>query len=236
MSIAVAPIRITNVETAIAYLNSVGDHMLEHYQVGDNLVIPFPCGRCGGKGYGHWFQDGGICYECNGANTSHHKKVLPIVCHAKAVKSKITGEARKNAKYLASKEANEAAKIAGQKKWCEANGHGAITFDELKIKRDAEKAATQDKLIYVGTIGKREVFKLKLEKMFSFDGHFGLKVLHKFSDANGNQLIWWTGDWFGEAGQEFEVKATVKAHEEYNGAKQTVLSRVKDMNPVPVVV
>jgi len=29
------------------------------------------CARCGGRGYGHWFQDNGVCYECRGTGGHH---------------------------------------------------------------------------------------------------------------------------------------------------------------------
>jgi len=33
------------------------------------------CTKCGGAGRGPWFQDGGICYRCNGADTKGHYSI-----------------------------------------------------------------------------------------------------------------------------------------------------------------
>lgn len=230
MCVATAPSRITGVESAVAYLEEHCPSVLSTLE-GENLIFSAACGRCGGRGYGHWHQDSGICYECRGANTTNHKTKVSVVAYARKMKGKARAAAKKQEQYAAKKAESLANQLAGQKKWCEEHGHGPITFAELKIKQEAEKAATQAKQSYVGTIGKREEFTLFIDKMLTFDSMFGMKVLHLFHDAAGNQLVWWTGDFLVEKaeGQEIKVKATVKDHAVYNGAKQTTLSRVKEL-------
>ena len=62
--------------------------------------------------------------------------------------------------------------------------------------------------------------------------------MHFFRDDNQNKLIWKTskslvkwldnGEWFCPTeGDRITLKGTVKAHEEYKGEKQTVLTRCK---------
>jgi hypothetical protein len=47
-------------------------------------------------------------------------------------------------------------------------------------------------------------------------------------EQNGNILTWWTGTSPDvEADDEVDVKGTIKKHDEYNGQKQTVLTRCK---------
>lgn len=36
------------------------------------VKVSASCPKCGGAGRGPWFQDGGICYRCNGADTKGH--------------------------------------------------------------------------------------------------------------------------------------------------------------------
>ena len=91
---------------------------------------------------------------------------------------------------------------------------------------------------YFGTPKKRDTFTLKLERTTNitraFDG--GLTILYRFRDAQGNVAVWFsTGgglvldkDGCSQPpveGKTYEVKGTVKAHEDYRGTKQTILNR-----------
>ena len=55
---------------------------------------------------------------------------------------------------------------------------------------------------------------------------FGLLHIYEFKDANGNTVVWKTssGKDIPESGV---VVGTVKAHEEYDGIKQTVILRAR---------
>jgi hypothetical protein len=59
-------------------------------------------------------------------------------------------------------------------------------------------------------------------------GQFGDKVLHTFEDGQGNAAVWFSSGRALKIGKTYEIKATVKEHGEYNGIKQTVLSRCKE--------
>ena len=86
-----------------------------------------------------------------------------------------------------------------------------------------EKAKSE----YFGTEGKRENFKLTLDKKFFFDTEFGRMAIYKFKDESGNTAVWKTGSYASiEDGETVEVRATVKEHKEYRSEKQTVLSRL----------
>lgn len=75
---------------ALAYIEASGLQSLfeawRHECPRRGLVvrIPNPCQRCGGSGNGGWFQDGGICYECRGADTRKRAKVLTVKAWAQA--------------------------------------------------------------------------------------------------------------------------------------------------------
>ena len=81
---------------------------------------------------------------------------------------------------------------------------------------------------HVGTIDKREVFEgLTIRAKKPFEGIWP-KTLVKFTDKDGNVLVWWASGSpeIGEVGDVVKVKATVKEHGSYNGTPQTVLQRV----------
>ena len=90
---------------------------------------------------------------------------------------------------------------------------------------------------HVGTLGKREDFgKVKVVDHKFYDGHYGQGVIIKFQDEKGRYLTWFTNadfvvDDVWPMGGEFEITATPKKHDEWNGTKQTVLTRVSPTKP-----
>ena len=61
------------------------------------------CPRCGGRGYGPWFQDGGICYECYG-HGGHHQVFVPLYTQEQLDKLNVWAE-KARLKKQAQKEA-----------------------------------------------------------------------------------------------------------------------------------
>jgi hypothetical protein len=98
---------------------------------------------------------------------------------------------------------------------------------EQELKRKYERENTLDE--HFGTIGKREVFTLTVIGLREIEGGYGLTTLVRFRDAAGRLATWFCS---GSSPDTFSldatvtVKATVKAHEEYRGQKQTMLTRV----------
>jgi hypothetical protein len=86
---------------------------------------------------------------------------------------------------------------------------------------------------YVGTVGKRDRFELTLVYMREFESDFGVTHMHKFRDESGNVFIWFASNIYWnpvkkqdiDLGDTVTLYGTVKAHEEYDGIKQTKLSR-----------
>ena len=68
------------------------------------------------------------------------------------------------------------------------------------------------------------VFKIKEYKLVtSWENEYGYTYLQKFVTEEGNILIW-----YGSTVIDFEkgsIKATVKAHNEREGIKQTIITR-----------
>lgn len=89
---------------------------------------------------------------------------------------------------------------------------------------------------HTGEVGKRAEFRLVLEKVLVFGEYspFGPTYLSIFSDSEDRKLVWksstrphFTGGKLVECDTCVLVKATVKAHSEYQGTKQTELTRCK---------
>lgn len=96
---------------------------------------------------------------------------------------------------------------------------------------------------HVGVVGERTQLNLKQILVREIAGGYGWTYLHIFEDAAGNTLKWfgssrlWKGnDMNAQAnrladGESMVVVATIKAHDEYQGKKQTVLARVQAFVP-----
>lgn len=96
--------------------------------------------------------------------------------------------------------------------------------DKLKAYEKVEKSNE-----HIGVIGERDNYKLKLvgskEIYESYDD--SEYYIHRFEDEKGNCFVWFTGkDIKVDKEDVHEYRATVKRHDEFNGRKQTVLTRV----------
>ncbi len=94
----------------------------------------------------------------------------------------------------------------------------------------AQEAVRSQASLHQGEIGKRQVFKLTVVSIFGAEGQYGTTHIHKMLDRDGNIFTWFASPGSGclERGKELTLKATVKAHDEYKGAKQTILTRVTE--------
>ena len=81
---------------------------------------------------------------------------------------------------------------------------------------------------YIGTVGKREVFKLRYVNEVTFSSYYGNTTVYIFREGENNKVAWISLNRESfQPGEEITVKATVKKHEIYRDEKQTSLSRVK---------
>jgi hypothetical protein len=92
-----------------------------------------------------------------------------------------------------------------------------------RARRDKIRAAAAAASQHVGTIGERRMFRGTVVSRFGYDTDFGWVEKVVFLDAEGNALI--ANNLPGEVGEVVEMKATVKAHNEFRGQKQTILAR-----------
>lgn len=91
----------------------------------------------------------------------------------------------------------------------------------------AKKQEANANSAYVGDVGARLTLAVQFDRAASFEGSYGTTYILMFRTSAGDCVVWKTsnrGDW--ETGQEYKIKATVKAHKEYRGTKQTEVSRV----------
>lgn len=97
--------------------------------------------------------------------------------------------------------------------------------EEKRRQEEKEKLALESN--YLGSVGEKiSVNFVSGREVACCETQFGLLHIYEFKDANGNMVIWKTssGKDIPESGT---VTGTVKAHEEYNGIKQTIILRAK---------
>lgn len=98
---------------------------------------------------------------------------------------------------------------------------------EKDAARKSERAAAAAKSVHVGTVGERRDFTLTVTFITGFETQFGYMTITGFADADGNIVIYKGQDLGVEKGAAVTLKATIKAHGERDGAKQTIISRPK---------
>lgn len=112
---------------------------------------------------------------------------------------------------------------------------------QANIKRESK---SQDESTYVGKVGDKITTEVKLTRTSSWETSFGYRCktmyMHIMEDSNGNVIVWKTDNgslMFMPKGEEhykrvdtdskFTISGTIKELSEYNGIKQTVLTRCK---------
>ena len=103
----------------------------------------------------------------------------------------------------------------------------AVDRYEEEKKRQEEKERLVAESNHIGNIGdKIEVDFVSGKQVACCETQFGLLHIYEFKDANGNVIVWKSssGKKIPESGK---ISGTVKAHDKYNGIKQTVILRAK---------
>jgi hypothetical protein len=76
-----------------------------------------------------------------------------------------------------------------------------------------------------GTVGQRTTFDLTVVGCTPHDGMYGVTYFYRLTDAAGNVFTWAASNGQLETGHTYTLKATIKAHSEYRGVAQTVITR-----------
>lgn len=103
-----------------------------------------------------------------------------------------------------------------------------IARDAKIAQREAERAASN----YQGEIGKPLVVALEIlaVRERTFDGYPPrTSYWHLMRTVDGHVMTYRGSVQLGDRGDRVQAKFTVKAHEEYNGTKQTVLQRPREL-------
>lgn len=104
---------------------------------------------------------------------------------------------------------------------------GKLAAYEKKQKAQAEEKKASE---YVGEVGQRLTVNCKTFTCVSSWGNlYGMTFLYKFTDENDNVYIWYASKCIDDDDTQVvtSITGTVKDHSEYNGLKQTVLTRCK---------
>jgi hypothetical protein len=83
---------------------------------------------------------------------------------------------------------------------------------------------------YVGEVGARMILRLRVNRIHTFYTEFGTTNLHVMSDESDNVFVWKASSAPLKEGETYLLKGTVKAHNERNGVKQTMLSRCEEVS------
>lgn len=92
-------------------------------------------------------------------------------------------------------------------------------------KEKAQKASSNSK--WVGEVGERITMTGDCKCVTSWENQFGVTYVYKFTTEEGNIFTWKTGKSLSEGA--LTLKGTIKAHNEFRGAKETELTRCKVM-------
>lgn len=117
--------------------------------------------------------------------------------------------------------------------YARANSFGYLAYAPIayrqmieKMDRDqARKDAAADS-VFIGSVGNRITCAVKESKlMTSWQTAYGMTYLYRFVTPDGNIVIWFASKPI--SGSPVTVTGTVKEHKEYNGEKQTIVTRCK---------
>ena len=110
-----------------------------------------------------------------------------------------------------------------------------INARALEIVRDA--IAEKAKGIvssHVGKVGVRQEFLVKVKSVseyetlgFGYNAGYVTNYAHTLQDRQGNIIVYFGSSRLGSYGEILKIAGTVKAHDEYKGVAQTVISRPK---------
>lgn len=190
------------------------------------------CWKCNGSGIYYWGANGcysGVCFACDGSGiiTTNTKEYTPEH-EAKLAAQRARRQEKRRIKF---------------EKFDADRARRQHEQEERDRKIAEEKAKSQ----YIGQVGDKIDKVVTLVFIADYDvpsfRGYGMTTMsvYGFVDDDGNMLVWKTGgclyiehevkgfieNEYAHKGDRIHIKATIKDHSEYDGQKQTVLSRVK---------
>lgn len=118
-------------------------------------------------------------------------------------------------------------------KYCRMNAFGylayaPVAFKNLMKKKEQEQNREEAKGLsnYIGNIGDKITVEVEDVKLVtSWETVYGFTHLYKFTTPENNTLVWFASKCIDE--NVTKIAGTIKDHKEYDGEKQTVLTRCK---------
>ncbi|MCK9325804.1 MAG: hypothetical protein M0P69_09945 [Bacteroidales bacterium] len=108
-----------------------------------------------------------------------------------------------------------------------------VAVYQRKLRRNEERQAQErvgTNSSHVGEVGKRMNIKVTVLDRRICESHFGTTSLHRMIDESGNILKWFASNCELEIGRTYQMKATVKKHDEFRGIKETLVTRCAVQN------
>ena len=114
---------------------------------------------------------------------------------------------------------------------CSYESIGIVSSLVMSYRRHLERLAIDSLKVtskHIGAKDTRHDFgTVQVLSIRFFDSYYGGSFLVKFVDDDGNLIVWRTKNTSVEPGQRFTLVARIKIHDEWQGAKQTVIIRPK---------
>jgi hypothetical protein len=99
-----------------------------------------------------------------------------------------------------------------------------------RARERAERTARPQLNEHIGTLKKRETWSVVLDFVTGYATDYGYTTVLKFRTAEGVCIVWKatsTEITRADVGKAYNLTGTVKKHDEYKGAKQTIVTRCK---------
>lgn len=194
--------------------------------------------------------DNGRCFKCGGTGRMIQRTLEYTPEHEAELEAQRKARAEKKAaEWKAQQAEREAERLAKEIDECHRR---ALIENKWFDQKQAEIKASE----YQGEVGKKITVKIVNVRSVSYEATFGWRTTTKhiyiMKDASGNTYTWNTENYLGydvetdgkewyredskgrhyywhiiEDDEEFMITGTVKEHKEYDGVKQTVLTRCK---------
>lgn len=104
----------------------------------------------------------------------------------------------------------------------------ASLFAYYDRSREIERKKRENTSQFIGKVGER----IPLENLLCtvsrvVESNYGPSFLHRFEDSKGNALTWFSSSQILMQGKTYSGVGTIKAHEDFRGTKQTLITRCK---------
>lgn len=112
--------------------------------------------------------------------------------------------------------------------WVDGNNISVVVSavgTKLRIEAEEKALETRNLSTHIGKVGEKIRFKAKAQCIYSADSTYGYYYIYRMI-VDGNELIWKTTKNI-DTELELDFQASIKAHIEYKGIKQTEITRAK---------